>query len=71
MNTRELVPHIMRTKGLDTGAKVLAKSVGSQLIDALRMQARRKAIELAGKRHGAFGGHRRRGYGFPKAETFD
>src|SRR4051812_36724633 len=50
--TRELAHHVTRAKGLDTGDKVLAKGIGSQLIHALRMQAQRKAIVLVGKRNG-------------------
>lgn len=50
--TRELAKHVMAAKGLDTGDKVLAKGIGSQLIHALRMQAHRKAIVMVGKRNG-------------------
>jgi hypothetical protein len=52
MNTRALVMHILEAKGLD-GDRVLAKSVAERLIHALRMQAKRGKIEIAGKEGGA------------------
>jgi hypothetical protein len=36
--TRQLALHIIEVKGLDTGDKVLAKSICGRLIHALRMQ---------------------------------
>src|SRR4051794_24609865 len=36
--TRQLALHIIKAKGMDVGDKVLAKSVASRLIHALRMQ---------------------------------
>src|SRR5277367_3232588 len=53
MNTRALVTHILEAKGLDGGDRVLAKSVAERLIHALRMQAKRCKIEIAGKERGA------------------
>ena len=52
MTTRELAQHLMKTKGLDTTDKVLAKSIAYRLIHALRMQAQRGLILNDGKRHG-------------------
>jgi hypothetical protein len=48
-NTRALVTHILAAKGLDGGDRVLAKSVAERLIDALRMQAKRGNLAIAGK----------------------
>jgi hypothetical protein len=53
MNTRALVMHILAAKGLDSGDRVLAKSVPERLIHALRMQAKRGKIAVAGKKRGA------------------
>src|SRR5580658_265791 len=53
MNTRALVTHILAAKGLDGGDRVLAKSVAERLIHALRMQAKRGKIAIAGKDRGA------------------
>jgi hypothetical protein len=52
MNTRALVTHILAAKGLDGGDRVLAKSVAERLIHALRMQAKRRKIAIAGKERG-------------------
>jgi hypothetical protein len=49
-STRELALHVMAAKGLDTGDKVLAKAVASQLIHSLRMQASRGKIIRDGKK---------------------
>jgi predicted transcriptional regulator len=49
MNTRALVTHILAAKVLDTKDRVLAKSVAERLIHALRMQAKRGKIGIAGK----------------------
>jgi hypothetical protein len=49
-STRELAIFVMESKGLDTGDKVLAKAVASQLIHSLRMQASRGRIVRAGKK---------------------
>jgi hypothetical protein len=45
--------HILAAKGLDGGDRVLAKSVAERLIHALRMQAKRGKIAIAGKDKGA------------------
>jgi hypothetical protein len=47
--------HILAAKGLDGGDRVLAKSVAERLIHALRMQAKRGKIAIAGKERGAIG----------------
>ena len=47
--TRELSLHVMAAKGFDVGDKVLAKSVASQLIHSLRMQADRGKLIRGGK----------------------
>jgi hypothetical protein len=52
MNTRALATHILAAKGLDGGDRVLAKSVAERLIHALRMQAKRGKIAIAGKERG-------------------
>lgn len=52
MSTRELAQHVMKSKGLDGGDKVLAKSIGYRLIHALRMQHQRGNLVREGKRHG-------------------
>jgi hypothetical protein len=52
-STRELALQVMEAKGLDTGDKVLAKAVASQLICALRMQASRGRIVRDGKKGNA------------------
>ncbi len=49
-STRELALHVMQSKGLDTGDKVLAKAVAAQLIHSLRMQALRGRIFRDGKK---------------------
>ncbi len=49
-STRELALHVMQSKGLDTGDKVLAKAVAAQLIHFLRMQALRGRIIRDGKK---------------------
>ena len=49
-STRELALHVMASKGLDTGDKVLAKAVANQLIHALRMQNSRGRIVRDGKK---------------------
>jgi hypothetical protein len=47
------VTHILAAKGLDSGDRVLAKSVAERLIHALRMQAKRGKIAIAKKERGA------------------
>lgn len=51
--TRELALEVIKAKGLDQGDKVLARAIAGRLIHSLRMQAARKTIVGAGKRHGA------------------
>jgi hypothetical protein len=51
--TKELALHVMAAKGLDTGDKVLARSMAMRLIHALRMQWRRGLISGDGKVKGA------------------
>ena len=53
MNRRALVTHILEAKGLDGGDRVLAKSAAERLIHALRMQAKRGEMAIAGKDKGA------------------
>ena len=54
MNTRSLVTHILdEAKGLDSGDRVLAKSVAERLIHALRMQHKRGKLAMKGKECGA------------------
>ena len=48
--TRELALHVMASKGVDTGDKVLAKAVAAQLIHSLWMQANRGKILRDGKK---------------------
>jgi hypothetical protein len=50
--TRELAHYCMKAKGLNADDKVMAKSVGNQLIHSLRMQWRRGRIVREGKRVG-------------------
>jgi hypothetical protein len=52
-STRELAIFVMESKGLDTGDKVLAKAVASQLIHSLRQQALRGRIVRSGKKGSA------------------
>ncbi len=52
-NTRELAQHVMASKGLDTGDKVLARSIALQLVHALRMQWKRGLIVSIEKERGA------------------
>jgi len=49
-STRELALAVMASKDLDTGDKVLAKAVASQLIHSLRMQASRGRIVRDGRK---------------------
>jgi hypothetical protein len=52
MNTRALAVHMFKVKGLDSGERVLAKSVAGRVIYALRMQAKRGRFGEAGKQNG-------------------
>lgn len=49
MTTKELAQHVMTAKGLDTGDRVLAKSVTLTLVHALRMQCQRGNLTDGGK----------------------
>jgi hypothetical protein len=51
--TKELALHVMATKGLDTGDKVLAHALASRMIHALRQQWRRGLLTGVGKVKGA------------------
>jgi hypothetical protein len=53
MNTRALAVAILKAKRLDAGDRVLANSVAERIIHALRMQAKRGKIAIAGKERGA------------------
>jgi hypothetical protein len=52
--TRELAAYVMKAKGLDPADKVLAKSIGNQLIHTLRMQRSRGKLATQGKRQAAY-----------------
>ena len=49
-STRELALRVMDSKGLNTGDKVLAKAIASQLIHSLRQQALRGRTVRNGKK---------------------
>ena len=51
--TRELALSVLAAKSLDTRDMVLAKAMAGRLIHALRMQAKRGKIAIAGKERGA------------------
>ena len=50
--TRELAAHCMKAKGLDTGDRVLSRSIAQTMVHMLRMRAQRGALVKDGKRHG-------------------
>jgi hypothetical protein len=52
LDTRQLAQRVMTAKGLDTGDKVLARSLSLRIVQALRMQEKRGKIAGAGKRGG-------------------
>jgi len=52
LSTKDLAFHIMTAKGLDTNDAVLLTTVTYQLVQSLRMQAKRGRVQMAGKRHG-------------------
>ena len=54
LTTRQLALYIMKAKGLDQGDKVLAKSIGSRLIHALRILRRHGRIVAKGRDRAAF-----------------
>ena len=47
--TKELALHVMASKGLDTGDKVLAHAMAQRMIHALRQQWRRGQFKTAGR----------------------
>jgi hypothetical protein len=47
--TRQLALHIIKTKGLDPGDKVLAKSIAYRLIHALRLQSKQGKLLAKGR----------------------
>jgi hypothetical protein len=51
--TKELALHVMASKGLDTGDKVLAHAMAQRMIHALRQQWRRGQLQDGGKVSGA------------------
>jgi hypothetical protein len=53
-DTRQLAMYVMRTKGLDTADKVLAKAISYRLIHMLRRQRSYGHIVTYGKRKGAW-----------------
>lgn len=52
LTTKELAQHVMAAKGFDGADRVLAGAVTLQLVQALRMQARRGKLQMIGKRRG-------------------
>ena len=52
LTTKELAAHVVSAKGFDAGDKVLAKAVTFQLVQSLRMQAKRGRVRMIGKRLG-------------------
>jgi len=52
LDTRELAHRVMSQKGLDTGDKVLAKTLTLRIVHALRQQEKRGKVLGIGKRKG-------------------
>jgi len=52
LDTRELAHRVMAEKGLDTGDKVLAKTLTLKIVHALRQQEKRGKVLGKGKRKG-------------------
>jgi hypothetical protein len=52
LDTRELALRVIQAKGLDDGDKVLRQTITFRLVQALRLQAKRKTISCSGKRGG-------------------
>jgi hypothetical protein len=52
LDTRELALRVIRAKGLDEGDRVLRKTVGFRVVQALSMAAKRGKIGESGKRKG-------------------
>jgi hypothetical protein len=49
LTTRQLALYVMKAKGLDQGDKVLAKSIGSRLIHALRLLRKQGRLTAKGR----------------------
>ncbi|HZS64244.1 MAG TPA: hypothetical protein VFA53_07090 [Xanthobacteraceae bacterium] len=49
LTTRQLALYIMKAKGLNQADKVLAKSIGSRLIHALRLLRRQRRVVTTGR----------------------
>lgn len=52
LDTRELAYRVMVAKGLDTGDKVLSRSICLRIVQALRMQDKRGKVTALPKRKG-------------------
>lgn len=52
MTTKELALHVVRAKGFDEKDGVLLRAVSMQLVQSLRMQAKRGRVAMTGKRKG-------------------
>lgn len=52
LDTRELAYRVMLAKGLDTGDKVLSRSICLKIVHALLQQAKRSKITMLDKRKG-------------------
>ena len=52
LTTKELAAHVIAAKGFDAGDAVLAKAVTFQLVQSLRMQAKRGRVRMIAKRKG-------------------
>ena len=52
MTTRALALHVVKAKGFDETDAVLLRAVTLQLVQSLRMQAKRGRVTMAGKRKG-------------------
>jgi len=52
LDTRQLAHRVMIAKGLDTGDKVLSRSLCIRIVQALRMQAKRGKVTALDKRKG-------------------
>lgn len=52
LDTRELAYRVMVAKGLDTGDKVLSRSICLRIVQALRMQDKRGKVAALPKRKG-------------------
>lgn len=52
LDTRQLAHRVMTAKGLDTGDKVLSRSLCLRIVQALRMQAKRGKVTALDKRKG-------------------